>query len=282
MRRASLVIDGNDGIGKSTITSMLRQTYQEQGYNTLGVHFPQYDTHWGKTIKRLLSSGDGGLSLQERMVVYALNRLECVDTIKCELGKQDGDTILLFDRFPTSNILTIAYYLASTTLKDSSKIEILRWILAHEEEIEEHISLMYEIDAAFIKALGLEDTRVFIPAIDPEVSISRIETDANRHEPSDTYEKRQVQLIAYYLYSLAHKRQLLSIDIVEQGGRPANEIATQIVDSADITEGDTENPINRDIVVGENPNISPEIHSHMEQLIRRFPRLRRIDLNDEQ
>ncbi|KXK07205.1 MAG: Thymidylate kinase [Microgenomates bacterium OLB22] len=110
-------LDGLDGSGKGSCTDTLAQKIAEQGYNVLKIDYPQYETAWGRFLTHLLRESDEGLDIEQRMAVYAANRLETVIPIWRyveRLAKKNELPIhLLFDRYVTSNILTLAYYHAS-------------------------------------------------------------------------------------------------------------------------------------------------------------------------
>lgn len=282
MGRRINVVDGLDGGGKTSITSEIKRIYEDLGYNTVIVHFPQYTTPWGKEIRDLLDTGDKGLTLLERMVVYALNRLECVDTIKEQVSRLEGSSVLLFDRFPTSNVLTLAYYLAAGSLENASEEDVSKWIEQNSDEIDYYVSIITEIDCAFMRALNIEDAEVYVPTIDPAISLARIANDASRLNGGDTYENYQVQMIAYHLYKTIAEAGLLNIKIVEQDGRDPSTIAKDIVNRSGLLDsGTVEKPTSVRVKVGEDPYISPSIQTEMQRLITRFPKLRNLQIGDK-
>jgi len=270
-----VAIDGLDGSGKGTLAEEIVNLQIELGRNALLIDFPQYSTKWGKILKYLLTVDDKGLTLPERMAVYALNRLECVDALINEGLKFKEETVVVFDRFPTSNILTIAYYLAKNELKDVELTELEESLKAKMEVIKKYINEMFVLDDEFLKVLALETVKVCIPKINPRISMERLENDATR-DGADSYENLRVQIIADYLYGIAatyHE----NILILEQEGRSPKEIALDIVKLYGLNKSASNlNSQRTKIKLHSDPEISDRMKEAMNRLLEKFPRLKSL------
>ncbi len=184
-------LDGLDGAGKGSCAEELANILPG---NTIIVDYPQYNLPWGKVLKHLLTENDEGLSVEDRMLVYALNRLETVDAIKAQVNSLSELKLpvnIVFDRFFTSNIITAAYYYSKLS-PDKRPNDVRTWLL-------EMYKLMRQIDSEFIEALGLENALVFVPMINESESLSRVLTDTSR-EGADMYENLSVQSVARQMY----------------------------------------------------------------------------------
>ena len=107
-----IMIDGQDASGKGTVILELSKLASDVGLDPLLVDYPNYNLPWGKVLTHLLKVDDEGLEVKDRMLVYALNRLETVAAIQAHLLEsqlQGKKPVLLMDRCHTSNILTAAY-----------------------------------------------------------------------------------------------------------------------------------------------------------------------------
>src|SRR5690606_536967 len=270
-----VAIDGLDGSGKGTLAEEIVNLQIELGRNALLIDFPQYSTKWGKILKYLLTVDDKGLTLPERMAVYALNRLECVDALINEGLKFKEETVVVFDRFPTSNILTIAYYLAKNELKDVELTELEESLKAKMEVIKKYINEMFVLDDEFLKVLALETVKVCIPKINPRISMERLENDTTR-DGADSYENLRVQIIADYLYGIAatyHE----NILILEQEGRSPKEIALDIVKLYGLNKSASNlNSQRTKIKLHSDPEISDRMKEAMNRLLEKFPRLKSL------
>lgn len=268
-------VDGLDGAGKGEITEAMAQIYLENGRNVLLVDYPQYQTPWGKILKKLLAEGGGDLSVWERMAIYALNRLESVDLVLAETSQIEGELTIVFDRYATSNIITAAYYLANGSLGGFTSKEIEEYLESSSDEVQLYINEIFEIDSEFINLLNLEGTKVCVPRVSPEISLARLKGDSSR-EQLDTYEKSDVQITADYLYAVASKIDSSNIYILEQSGRDPKSIAKDIVEFYGKIEGNSKNPQVVRIKMGEDLSHSEEVKAGMQRLLTKFPRLQNL------
>ncbi len=220
-----IVIDGLDGSGKGTITDLLANKCIKYGNNVLKVDYPQYTTKWGKILKYLLKVNDMNLNLEERMAVYSINRLESIDSIFLSVNSFkniDNDLTIIFDRFPTSNVLTISYYLAKSINNKDLDTKILDKL-----PVNKYLKLMNSLDKYFYNFFKLKNAKIVIPQINPRITIDRIQRD-NTREGSDSYENINVQTIADYIYKELSNIPNSNIYIVNQEEKPPQIVANAV------------------------------------------------------
>ena len=191
----SCALDGLDGCGKGELAKAVAKTVRNKGINVVVCDYPQYGLPFGRLLDRLLHENDEDLSIAERMAVYALNRRESLPNIekavRSAYGKNGANILILFDRYPTSNLITLAYYI----LKEGKESKV-KAMFKH------YWPYMWQIDSLLVSRLELENAPVFVPVIDPDVALKAISHDETR-VGRDGYEALPVQRIAEQLYLLA-------------------------------------------------------------------------------
>lgn len=190
----SFVIDGQDGSGKGTVADIIAERCAEAGANVVKIAYPAYHLPWGKFIRTFLSPDPKAPrpEIRDKMLAYALNRLETTPAILSMvdiLKNQNKPINLIFDRFITSNVLTLAYdavnrQYAQTLSKDS---------------IRDHYNYMLEIDSLFTRLLHLENWSAWIPLVPQEESMKRMTAD-NTRSSLDLHENGEVQQTAAGIY----------------------------------------------------------------------------------
>jgi dTMP kinase len=120
------VVEGVDGAGKSTQIGLLKDYFQQKGYQCEYLHFPRTEApYFGELIARFLRGEFGTLSEVNPWLVamlYAGDRKDASPLIRDWL--QNGRIVLL-DRYTYSNI---AYQCAK--LNDETEQEnLLKWIM---------------------------------------------------------------------------------------------------------------------------------------------------------
>jgi len=186
-------VDGLDGSGKGALSHEVAKLLPG---HTLSVDYPQYELPWGKVLKHLLYEDDEGLSIEDRMLVYALNRLETVDAIQAQTAEllAKGEQVnIVFDRFFSSNIITAAYYYHKMP-PEQRPSDLRTWILGL-------YKYMNKIDALFLDELDLRGTIIYIPMLQEEDSIAALLADESR-AGADSYETSDVQSLARELYAI--------------------------------------------------------------------------------
>lgn len=275
----TLVVDGLDGSGKSSTTNEITKILEQSGKRIVKVKYPQYNTPWGKFIKLTLNDPECDLNIMERMAIYAINRLESLGRIFYECEVTENSTILVFDRFSTSNIITLSYFLALNELRDFNDSEIDKYLEDNSAQIIEYIKLMMEIDSDFLDLSGFRGKNVVVLAIDPEISMARLRSDQQR-EYLDQYEDPKVQKIAAKIYHLASDYQEFNINILNQDGLQQKQLASRVIDFYGLDLGRGEGEI---VIVNLQENDvadkPKEINLAIEKLLSKYPRLKNLNIN---
>lgn len=200
-----LCIEGGDQIGKGDSFLNLKNHYLSKGINITTVSLPIYSTPIGTVVRRLLKEGAPATVLKKhcelniRMALFALNRLEFMNTFISE--KKYRDSLILFDRSPFSNALTIAYALAN--------VEDIK-----EKDISKYVDTALDFDKYLIKTLNLE--RCIVQLYDDSKSASWATIRGKKNE--DMYERREVQERCDDVYKIYH----------EKIGKNWNRVATKV------------------------------------------------------
>jgi len=95
-----VAIEGIDAVGKKTQASLLKSWLSSQGFTTLAISFPAYETTIGNEIKKFLA---GGVSYppQVRAMLYAANRWEKKEELETMLSSNDA---VIVNRYSGSNL----------------------------------------------------------------------------------------------------------------------------------------------------------------------------------
>lgn len=99
-----IVIDGNDGSGKTTQLNLLKSFLEKQNIPTAVFDFPQYKTFHGETVGRFLAGEFGDLDSVSPYLLaypYAMDRLGASPHIKAALAE---GKIVLANRYVASNL----------------------------------------------------------------------------------------------------------------------------------------------------------------------------------
>lgn len=232
MQVQSLAIDGLDGSGKASCLRELAFELSNSGHNVITTAFPQYETYIGMLLKRV-QFGELNCTQEQKMALYCLNRLETVRPIRSLLNQLELSnnlpTVLAFDRFSSSSILTYAYETVEDTTID-------------EQELEYTYTHMWELDTPFLDGLQLHDTQVYIPFLEAEEAVSAAQKDGTRGG-LDLNEVHTVQERANELYRLVEQYDPRIHRISQYLGglrKTAKEIARQILDLEGYSSNKTE------------------------------------------
>jgi thymidylate kinase len=112
-----IVCEGGDQVGKADAILTFSEKMLDLGIPVTYSSFPIYATPFGTIIRLFLRQGldylklDKNRELKAKMAMYALNRLEYMDVFLTHIRTRD--TLILLDRSPFSNAVTIAYGLAN-------------------------------------------------------------------------------------------------------------------------------------------------------------------------
>lgn len=102
------VIEGTDGSGKQTQTNLIYERLIKNGKNVLKTSFPNYDNQSSGPVKEYLSGNisknPNEISAKAASCFYAVDRyISFKENI--ENYYKDDETIILFDRYTSSNLL---------------------------------------------------------------------------------------------------------------------------------------------------------------------------------
>ncbi|MGI5898035.1 MAG: hypothetical protein ACOX6Q_02645 [Candidatus Dojkabacteria bacterium] len=224
----SVCVEGGDQVGKADATLELLAELEREKINVTYCSFPIYAAPIGTTIRCLLNEGypeDTSVSnndLEVRCALFALNRLEFLDVYLSD--KKYADTMLLFDRSPFSNAVTIGYGAANIENFD-------------DEKMKEYVELALDLDSLMISKLGLERSIV-------QLKSERKEWSNMREKEGDQYEREDVQKRCEQVYDIYRDvvgdgwHQVITRD--EDGWRSREEILGNICNILKDTYGDME------------------------------------------
>lgn len=122
-----IVIDGVDASGKETQTRLLMERLQSEGKKVRMISFPAYDNP-SSTLVRMYLGGEFGTEPDD-VNAYAASSFFAADryaTYKQDWGKdyRDEDTIILADRYVSSNMI----HQASKLKSEAEKSEFMAWL----------------------------------------------------------------------------------------------------------------------------------------------------------
>ena len=186
-----IVCEGGDQVGKADAILTFSEKMMDMGVPVTYASFPIYATPIGATIRLFLRRGIDELNLPKveelkvKMALYALNRLEFMDVlVSYPFYKK---TLILLDRSPFSNAVTIAYGLAN--MEEAKDTEI----------INELIDYALELDKLMIKKMELDNCVVQMVSEDRS-------WDNVRNETADINENKEVQKASDQIYAMYAKR----------------------------------------------------------------------------
>lgn len=124
-----IVIEGNDGSGKKTQVNMLADRLRNEGKEVETVDFPDYNSFYGKTIRKYLN-GEYGKDVNPYLIsmAYANDRLQKKAMLKRFL--KEGK-IVICNRYVASNKAHLAVKLNST----EEMQKFVKWVDDMEYEI---------------------------------------------------------------------------------------------------------------------------------------------------
>jgi len=104
-----IVIDGLDGCGKATQTSLLGQKLEEMGKRVVKIEFPNYDSASSAAVRMYLNGelGDDPTKLNPYMCgsFYAVDRFIQYVTNWHKYFEEDDNTVIIADRYLSANII---------------------------------------------------------------------------------------------------------------------------------------------------------------------------------
>ena len=184
----SVDFEGGDQVGKGDAVKNFSLHLSSLGYPVSVISFPYYSTPLGFLIRQILLNGfddsthiDTKRILDIKMALFALNRLEILN---CILSLKQR-YIYLFDRGPFSNALTISYHLFSQG--------------SDFQRCEEYVNTAINLDSFFLKSLNINNCVIRLKYCDIDWEKSR------KGDISDLYERKEVQDISEYVYTIFEK-----------------------------------------------------------------------------
>lgn len=166
------VIEGTDGSGKQTQTELLYKRLVENGKDTFKTSFPNYDNQCSGPVKEYLSgkisSNPDEISAKAASCFYAVDRYI---SFKENIEKyfNDQKTIILFDRYISSNLL----HQGGKILKKTNDYT----------ELDEFSKWLYNLE---YNDLGLPaPTLVFFLYVPVDYTLSLMKNRENKYSKSD-------------------------------------------------------------------------------------------------
>ncbi len=126
------VIEGTDGSGKETQTNLIYKKLVNDGKNVFKTSFPNYDSQSSGPIKEYLagniSSNPNDISAKAASLFYAVDRYITYKKV-VESYYKDDKSIILFDRYISSNLLHQGGKLLGKNNNFSKLDEFCDWLL---------------------------------------------------------------------------------------------------------------------------------------------------------
>lgn len=124
-----IVMEGIDGSGKETQSKLLKERLSKEGTPWYETTFPQYDSESSFFVRQYLSGAYGinaqAVSAKQASYCYAMDRFHTFRTNKeLQAALNDTDTIVIADRYTTSNIL----FQAAKLNTPEEMFELIDWI----------------------------------------------------------------------------------------------------------------------------------------------------------
>jgi len=104
MKGKLVAVEGIDSSGKSLQSELLEKRLRRAGFKCKHIHFPRYETFFGKIIKKYLKGGFGSkesLPAEFSALLYAIDRFNARNEIESLLKK---GFIVIANRYTASNI----------------------------------------------------------------------------------------------------------------------------------------------------------------------------------
>lgn len=185
-----VICEGGDQVGKGDAILTFSVNMTNMNIPVTYSSFPIYATPFGTTIRLFLRGQmkqfdfEKEKELKVMMALFALNRLEFMDILLSH--PESKKTLILLDRSPFSNAVTIAYGVASEYLHDEKKLN-------------EFIDYAMKLDNFMIKKMNL--TNCVVQLVNEE------EWNSTRSKgDKDIEEKKEVQEAAERIYDMYAKR----------------------------------------------------------------------------
>lgn len=187
----SIVIEGGDQVGKGDVTNYLLHSLCKQNIPIRKLSFPLYASPFGAIVRKNLEQGFVGIpkieeiigtkrELELKMIAYALNRLEALESILRRL--ENSNAYFVLDRSTYSMALTIAYGLGGIKSIERSDVKTL-------------IDTGLNFEKLFLKTFDMDKCVLHLIADYGKEGWKKSRTDG------DLYEKREIQEVADDVYN---------------------------------------------------------------------------------
>ncbi len=168
-----IVLDGTDGTGKQTQSTLLKENLEKLGFKTKLIAFPNYEDDSSILLKRYLNGIYGNNA--EQVNPFSASILYSVDRLNFFLTEDLSDTdVLLCDRYTTSNLV---HQLPKLSSKKEQQ-EYQDWL----EDLEYGKLNLPKPDAVFYLDLN--------PEIAEELVKNRANSGKDIHESNHDYLKK--------------------------------------------------------------------------------------------
>jgi dTMP kinase len=116
-----IVIDGVDGSGKGTQTTMLLETLKAEGYQCEVIDFPQYGQKSAGMVEEYLNGKYGPVDPYSSSVFYAVDRFDASFKLRSWL---EAGKIVVSNRYVTAS----AGHQGGKILNDAERIKYFKWL----------------------------------------------------------------------------------------------------------------------------------------------------------
>ncbi len=127
--RLLLVLEGNDGAGKSLQVKLIREFYEQQNKSVKLIHFPMYGHNmYSEMISKFLKGEYGSIGEVDPIFVaniYAMDRYMYKNELLKDLDEYD---VVIMDRYVHSNMA----YQGAKRKKESDRLQLI-WEIYHFE-----------------------------------------------------------------------------------------------------------------------------------------------------
>lgn len=116
-----IVIEGPDGVGKSTQIELLAKTLTDYNYEGMIFDFPQYSSASQEILKKYTDGDYGDLNPQATSIIYALDRFDASFAMRKHLAE---GKVIIANRYATSN----AAQQGAKILNKEDRIKFYKWL----------------------------------------------------------------------------------------------------------------------------------------------------------
>lgn len=195
-----IVIDGPDGVGKTTVAKLVTERLKNYHLKAEYIHFPNYEYYTGDFVNKCLHGELGDFT---KVNPYAQHMMYALDRY-CWFSKNKEkykNHILIFDRYTTSSKI---YQTAAKFMQTSDNYsELIDWFKLKSDEFITYISLM-----EYTKLSIPIPERVFWLNIDKESLNKRINNRVeNQNEAKDNFEEDSFAEVVYKVGQLVSEKE---------------------------------------------------------------------------